>query len=142
MPTDKRARQKEGKALRQAEVQRYENRRRHRRTFFTVVGLAVAVLGVGLLFSALSDDNSSESASTTTGPTTTTAPLNAITGPTECPPAHGVDEPVKGFAEPPPDCLDPDKSYEAIFDTSAGEIHVDLDTENTPDTVNNFVVLA
>ncbi len=39
-------------------------------------------------------------------------------------------------------CINPELSYQAIFDTSEGEIAIDLDTENTPNTVNNFVTLA
>ncbi len=53
-----------------------------------------------------------------------------------------MDEPVRAFSEAPPTCIDPTTGYTAVFDTTQGEIRVALDTENTPDTVNNFVVLA
>ena len=46
------------------------------------------------------------------------------------------------FPGPQPDCIDPTKSYSAVFDTSEGEVVVELDTETTPNTVNNFVTLA
>ncbi len=132
MATDKRSRQKEGKALRQAELDRWRKRQALRRRVLVWGGAGVVALGVLYFVSSRSDDE--EAASTTT----TAAPVAA----TECPPNRGVDTPVLTFSGPPPDCLDPDKQYTAIFDTSEGEIRVDLDTANTPDTVNNFVVLS
>lgn len=136
MPTDKRARQKEGRALRQAEIHRWEARRRTRRRLILFGGGAVVFFGLFWFLSGKGGDDEQATA------TSTTVAANTIDGPTECPPAAGVDEPVTGFSEPPPDCLDPGKGYTAIFDTTEGEIRVDLDTERTPDTVNNFVVLS
>ncbi|MFP4513723.1 MAG: peptidylprolyl isomerase, partial [Acidimicrobiales bacterium] len=59
-----------------------------------------------------------------------------------CPPEDGVDEPQTQFTEAPPSCLDEDATYEAVFETDAGDVRVALDTDDTPDTVNNFVFLA
>jgi cyclophilin family peptidyl-prolyl cis-trans isomerase len=39
-------------------------------------------------------------------------------------------------------CIDPAKTYRAVFTTSAGTIKATLDTKTTPMTANNFVVLA
>jgi cyclophilin family peptidyl-prolyl cis-trans isomerase len=39
-------------------------------------------------------------------------------------------------------CIDPNKSYTAVFDTDQGQIEVALDTKKTPQTTNNFVVLS
>ena len=39
-------------------------------------------------------------------------------------------------------CIDPTKTYTATFDTTAGTVVVKLDTQTTPGTANNFVVLA
>ena len=39
-------------------------------------------------------------------------------------------------------CLDASKQYTAVFDTTAGEMRIDLDMVNTPITANNFAVLA
>lgn len=61
---------------------------------------------------------------------------------TECPPVEGVAEPVTNFAAAPSMCIDASAAYTARFDTSEGEIVVELDTELTPTTTNNFVVLA
>lgn len=65
----------------------------------------------------------------------------AITeGETPCP---GDDaERTTTFAQAPPDCLDDGVSYEAVFHTTEGDVRVALDTDDTPNTVNNFVVLA
>jgi peptidyl-prolyl cis-trans isomerase B (cyclophilin B) len=121
MPTDKRARQKEGKALRQAELERWRKQRAFRRRVLIFGGLGVVAFGVLYVVSLRADDEEAAA---------------------DCPPVEGVDEPVRTFDAPPPDCIDPDKTYTAVFDTSEGEIRVDLDTANTPDTVNNFVVLS
>ena len=59
-----------------------------------------------------------------------------------CPPADGSGPTVLDFDGPQPLCLDPAKQYIAVFDTSAGEMRIDLDTFNTPITANNFAVLA
>jgi cyclophilin family peptidyl-prolyl cis-trans isomerase len=60
----------------------------------------------------------------------------------ECPPTDGSATRTIDFAEAPSGCIDPAKSYTATFDTSEGSFTVDLDTERTPKTVDNFVALA
>ena len=72
------------------------------------------------------------------GPTT---PSDFAYGTGECPPAE-VTEPVKTFTDAPQLCIDPAKTYTARFVTDRGDIVVELDTEHTPGTVNNFVTLA
>ncbi len=59
-----------------------------------------------------------------------------------CPPADGSGPRVLDFDGPPPMCLDSSKEYAAVFDTTAGELRIALDTVNTPVTANNFAVLA
>ena len=59
-----------------------------------------------------------------------------------CPPADGSGPTVLDFDGPQPMCLDRSKQYTAVFDTTAGEMRIDLDTVNTPITANNFAVLA
>jgi cyclophilin family peptidyl-prolyl cis-trans isomerase len=61
---------------------------------------------------------------------------------TKCPAADGSSPRTLTFAAAPPMCIDKSKSYTATFDTSEGTIVVALDTKNTPETVNNFVVLS
>jgi cyclophilin family peptidyl-prolyl cis-trans isomerase/protein-disulfide isomerase len=47
-----------------------------------------------------------------------------------------------GFEECPPWVIDPEKSYTAILDTSAGEIQIQLYADVAPLAVNSFVFLA
>jgi cyclophilin family peptidyl-prolyl cis-trans isomerase len=68
------------------------------------------------------------------------APGAAITGDTPCPEPDA--ERTTVFEQAPPMCLEPGVAYDAVFTTSEGVIRVELDTENTPETVNNFVVLS
>ncbi len=59
-----------------------------------------------------------------------------------CPPTDGSGTTVLDFDGPQPMCLDATKQYTAVFDTTAGEMRIALDTANTPVTANNFAVLA
>lgn len=61
---------------------------------------------------------------------------------TPCPPADGSAERQTEFAAAPEMCIDPDKSYTAVLDTSLGSITIELDAKSAPHTVNNFVFLA
>ncbi|MEL7209930.1 MAG: peptidylprolyl isomerase, partial [Actinomycetota bacterium] len=80
----------------------------------------------------------------TSGPATPPAPGEgaAVTGETECPPTDGSAERTTSFENPPPNCLTDGVDYVAVFDTTEGEIRVDLDEAGMPETVNNFVTLA
>ncbi len=49
---------------------------------------------------------------------------------------------AKQYAKPPEMHIDPAKSYQAVFNTSRGQIVVDLLEKDAPQTVNNFVFLA
>ncbi|MXW42630.1 MAG: hypothetical protein F4138_07850 [Acidimicrobiia bacterium] len=59
-----------------------------------------------------------------------------------CPPSDGSGPTILDFDAPQPMCLDVSKQYTAVFDTTAGEMRVALDMLNTPNTANNFAVLA
>jgi cyclophilin family peptidyl-prolyl cis-trans isomerase len=65
-----------------------------------------------------------------------------ITGDTPCPAEDGTSERTTAFENPPPLCIDPAADYRAVISTDVGDITVDLDAANAPQTVNNFVVLA
>lgn len=65
-----------------------------------------------------------------------------LTEATTCPPRDGSPERVSRFAGPPPQCIEPDAKYSAVFDTTEGDFTIALETSVAPDTVNNFVVLA
>lgn len=47
-----------------------------------------------------------------------------------------------GYAECPPWVIDPEKSYTAVLDTTAGEIKIELFADVAPLAVNSFVFLA
>ncbi len=66
----------------------------------------------------------------------------AIEGETPCPAEDGSSPRTTEFSGPPPMCIDPEASYTATFVTNRGDVVVELDAENAPETVNNFVVLA
>lgn len=59
-----------------------------------------------------------------------------------CPPADGSGERKVAFSRPPSECIDPARSYLATVETDVGTFTIDLDTQATPKTVNNFVFLA
>lgn len=46
------------------------------------------------------------------------------------------------YAGPPPNCIDPHKTYDGTLVTSKGNISFVFLTGSTPKTVNNFIVLA
>src|SRR6476646_3972805 len=49
---------------------------------------------------------------------------------------------AKEYSAPPAMQIDPEKKYSATFETSRGNISVDLFPKDAPNTVNNFVFLA
>jgi cyclophilin family peptidyl-prolyl cis-trans isomerase len=149
--TEKRERQKEGRQQRLAAEQANLRRNQRRRRLVAAVLVSVVVFGALVLISQTGGedetDTAAEAATTTMpepdpGTTTPAAPAAFEYGTGECPPAEKPAEPVLEFDQPPPQCIDPAQDYTAVFATSAGEIRVDLDTETTPGTANNFVFLA
>ena len=61
---------------------------------------------------------------------------------TDCPAEDGTQEKKLNFEKRPVWCLKNGHVYTAIFNTSEGEIKVALDTDRTPETANNFIVLS
>ena len=49
---------------------------------------------------------------------------------------------IKQWGQPPPQTIDTTSPYQAIINTSAGSLTVELFTSDAPVTVNNFVFLA
>lgn len=150
MGTEKRARQKANRAtkLQEKSVQDRSDSRRRGVIGFAIVVVAVAVIA-GLVYLSRGDSKSSTAtgATTTSAAPATTAPAQLkktkfTYGTTACPPEGGAAHRTLTFSSPPKNCLEAGKSYTATFDTTAGQIVVDLDTTNTPGTANNFVFLA
>lgn len=122
-----------------------------------VVG-ALAVAGVGLALSR--DDNDGKVAADAAGSTTTvsTPASSASTTPDTTPttPPTAVDPVAAGcrteppatpaapktYDAPPPQVIDPAKTYTATIETSCGRIVIALDAANAPVATNAFVFLA
>lgn len=148
MGTAKRERQKVGRQIRLEQARAAQARRkRFRRVLYAVVLVAVIF---GLLF-VLSDDDGGDDVATGATPTTATEGDTSSTtvfeeefvyGSGECAAADGASERTIDFEDAPQQCIDPARSYTAVFDTSHGTIRVELDTETTPGATNNFVNLA
>ena len=110
----------------------------------------LVVLGAAITAIVAQDDSDRDStmdadagpAATGSSDATTVTAGGFTFGTTECAPESPPAEPVLDYADAFQDCLDPTATYTAVFDTSEGEIRVDLDTATTPGTVNNFVNLA
>jgi cyclophilin family peptidyl-prolyl cis-trans isomerase len=154
MPSDKRQRQDEGRLLR-LEEQRLANQKVQRRRQLRYLGfiLAAIVVAAGLIsiFSADDADDPVDSADSSTTTTTEATPGAevvlpeagaSITGETPCPAADGTAERTTSFEQAPPMCIDAAKTYTATLATTEGDIVIELDPANAPQTVNNFVVLA
>ena len=170
MGTEKRARQKAGRQARIEEAQAAQHRaetRSRAALIGSIVVVVVLVLGLGLFLTRDRDEDvaANDNPPTTSadgaaivdrnGEPTGTFPLGeapaevpppgagaTITGATECPAADGSSERTTTFAEAPPMCIDPAKTYTATFDTNLGSFTATLDAAAMPSTVNNFVVLS
>jgi cyclophilin family peptidyl-prolyl cis-trans isomerase len=151
MPTDKRLRQKEREQAARAARAAQAARAKRRRTIITVAIALVAVFGFAFLYSTIQGgDDVDDVATDTTFPPETEMPATTGNdtaappepGSAECPPEDGSAERQIDFDGPPQFCLEEGATYEAVFETDAGDIRVALDTERTPNTVNNFVFLA
>lgn len=154
MASTKRQRKKENHEARRAALEAARKRQQRKRQLLNFGGLALGVLLLALLLvfvAGRGDDGGDEAATTTTATTAPPATLasappvppgRAITGETPCPKPTGEERASKFEKPPPPTCTDPAKTYRAVLTTSAGVIRTALDTARTPQTTNNFVVLA
>lgn len=113
---------------------------------------AVALAGVGLAAFAFLGGDDSPAASGTPTPTASPEPgeqtgtitpepaPNRVACDAEAPEFAGVPKPQ--FAGPPPEVIEPKKTYTATIVTSCGRIVVELLVKRAPATVNSFVFLA
>ncbi len=141
MGTEKRERKKANRAERRASEQRSQRRQAVQRRVIRIGSvLVLGILGVILIawLGGAFRGDSEDTATSDDATATTVADLE----PTQCPPADGVDTPVRDFAGPPPFCIDLEATYQAELVTNFGELTIDLDPSLAPETVNNFVVLA
>lgn len=158
MGTDKRERKKANRAAKLAAEEAAATRARRIRTVRNVVAAGVLLVAVMLLMSVLSGcstDGGDEAATTTEQ--TTAAPADQSEGdgdgdePTETTAPSDEPEPcetapdgvrVIDFDEQPPFELDESATYLLTFETSEGDVVVELDTERTPNTAANFLALV
>ena len=148
-------RRQENRRRRLEEARAAERKRAKRRTYL-MIGLLALVAAAATLFLILSQDQSEEDTAGTPAPSEDTLPAgeasaqsvaeptipSSVPLPEGCPATDGSDGPRIDFDGPQPMCIDPDRRYTAVFDTSEGEIRFELTPADTPGTVNNFVTLA
>jgi cyclophilin family peptidyl-prolyl cis-trans isomerase len=147
--SNKRQRKKSNQAARRAALEAARKRQQRKRQILNFGGLALGVVLLAALIAFISssgDDGDDAAPTTTTAPGTAAGvppppPGREIKGDTPCPKPTGEERASK-FEKPPPMCIDPAKKYQAVFTTSAGVVKAGLDTQRTPQTTNNFVVLA
>jgi len=155
--TEKRDRQRQGRQARLEQARAAHQRKKRLRTARNFGIFALLVVAALFALSEIGGDDETEvetgtDTSTTVGDRSPEEPEGpaasilaegaTITGETPCPPVDGSAERTTTFEALPPQCIDPTKSYTAVFDTSEGVVRVDLDAAATPITTNNFVVLS
>ncbi|HEV2360268.1 MAG TPA: peptidylprolyl isomerase [Acidimicrobiales bacterium] len=156
MPSEKRARQREAREKKLAELRKVEQRRKTtRRGVFLLLGAGLLVLVIYLVFgtgSPAAAKKGGHSTTTTTqpGPTTTTFPT-PVTQPLTtkavapvCPPttAAGAASRVTDFTKAPGMCIDVKDTYAVTFETDVGSFTMTMKASANPQAVNNFVFLA
>lgn len=121
----------------------------------TVPVLAVIAIAAVTLLGRSASSKFSSVGTAIPSPTTTGAPRSktpgaapgltpgaSITGVTPCPAADGSSPRTTSFAQPPPMCIDPSKTYTAQVSTTKGDFTITLDPRTAPLATNNFVVLS
>lgn len=143
MGTEKRQRQKDGRANRLAANQKADLRARRKTQIIRLAVIMIATtLGVFAISTFGKDDKEKATTATTTLPATT-VPVTPFTyGTGECAPPEKPNKPVRVFTAAPKQCIEDGKNYGAVIVTSKGDITVDLDEIVAPGAVNNFVTLA
>jgi cyclophilin family peptidyl-prolyl cis-trans isomerase len=144
--TTKRERQKAGRQSRriEAEIAAKKTKRNRNLRNYSIYGIVVLLVAVGIFFAVRDDGDDATASSDTTAPGSTVAPGTTVFsyGTTECPPATGVTERKATFTAPFKQCIDPAKTYTAAIKTNKGDLTVKFDPIQAPGTVNNFVSLA
>jgi peptidyl-prolyl cis-trans isomerase B (cyclophilin B) len=122
-------------------------RRRKRRTILglTIGGVAAAVVVLLLVLTSLKDDKGSQALdpSATPTPSASAAEEAFKKFPVACGGKRPKEAKAQSFGDKPPKMtIDEAKSYTMTLKTSCGDIVVDLDAKNAPNTVNSFYFLA
>lgn len=152
MGTTKRERQKANRQARIEREMREQVKARRTRSVrnFAILSVVIFLLMLWLSSRGGKDEEVATGTTTTTAATDTTIPKippapgqgAAITGDTPCPAFDGSSARTTKFEKSPPMCLETGVDYVAVIETSEGQVQIALDTEKTPETANNFAVLA
>jgi cyclophilin family peptidyl-prolyl cis-trans isomerase len=158
MPKRGAATERARRAEREAALRRHADRVQRRRRLIAIGAVVVALLFVVGFVVAAANSGSTDSASSTTttspgqtstsatdGPTVSVPTASggaALTGATPCPAEDGSSPRTTSFHGPPPTCVDPKTTYDAVMTTSVGSFTFLLNSQLAPTAVNNFVVLA
>jgi cyclophilin family peptidyl-prolyl cis-trans isomerase len=131
--TDRRQRQKELRAARMEEEKRQATRREFRKRILMAIGIGLGLAATILVFGVLSNRPAGLPSSY----------LAFRDLPTACgAEAPPLPDPAPTFTAPGDQNLDPTIPLTARLITSCGEIVIELDHVNHPQTVNNLVFLA
>lgn len=150
MPTDKRARQKAGRAARRAAEERRRKRRRLLRNSAIVGGLAIVVVGSVLLITQPWKSTSATGSATSTTSTTLASSAreadqkaaNATAVAAGCPASTSTRVNILSWSAAPAMTIDTASTYRATVETTVGTFVITLDPKTAPQSVNNFVFLA
>ena len=102
--------------------------------------LITALAVIGLVAAGCGGSDDTADAATDSTVASTAGDVAASTA--DCPPADGTGIQTRQFDAPPPECLTPGVTYEAIVTTNKGELTIVLDPDSAPVATNNFVFLA
>ena len=152
MGTDKRARQKAGRAARLEQAAQTQQRSQRKRTVTGLIVVVVAVAAIAVFFVARGNNKSSSSnvaagtSSTVAGAASTVATPTTVKGATAsgdvCPKVDGSSPRTLNFTSSPKQCLEPGKAYTATIKTNVGTVVLAVDTSKAPKAANSFVFLS
>jgi cyclophilin family peptidyl-prolyl cis-trans isomerase len=142
------------RAEKQAVIQKQRKRRTNLRRGGTLAAIAAGIILIVVLIQV---SGGSKKAATTTTTTTSTSSTTTTTAPTFAPPTTepltttavvptcpkpGNTKRVVWFTKAPPDCISRTSVWDATFETSVGDIKVQMDAAKSYAAVNNFVFLS
>lgn len=151
MPSDKRARQRAAREIKQAEIQKVTKRRRNMRRGLSLVVLAAAVILIVVLIGnnkktptaagGSTTTSTTATTTTTTTPVPTTQPLTTAAVAPTCP-TKSETKRIVWFTKAPSSCITKTSIWDATFDTSVGDFVVKMQASKSFAAVNNFIFLA
>ncbi|MGI8793502.1 MAG: peptidylprolyl isomerase [Acidimicrobiales bacterium] len=142
MPNQKRERQRAARQAKRAAAEQARRRAQRRRQIIALAAAFLGILAIGFYISRDSGDGGSKVNTEPAAQPSAAQPSADQYGDAPCPPDDGAAERPPTFDSRPQKCIDDKVDYQAVFDTDAGEITVDLLEDAAPVAVNNFVFLA